>query len=75
MLPVLARLVKAFNWRHQPQRHAIDLVAAIHVVLRMLHNLNSSGAMTVELVALGVCRHFASPYCTAASREQCCMPR
>lgn len=44
LLPVLARLVKAFNYRHQPRRHAADLVSAVHVVLRMLHHLNSSGA-------------------------------
>ena len=47
LLPVLARLVKGFNWRHQPRRHALDLVAAVHVVLRMLHHLNSSGATPV----------------------------
>ena len=50
LLPVLARLVKAFNWRHQPRRHAVDLVAAIHVVLRMLQNLNSSGVMLCIMV-------------------------
>ncbi len=47
LLPVLARLVKGFNWRHQPRRHALDLVAAVHVVLRMLHHLNSCGACPV----------------------------
>lgn len=42
---MLARLVKAFNYRHQPRRHAADLVSAVHVVLRMLHHLNSSGEL------------------------------
>ena len=48
LLPVLARLVKAFNWRHQSRRHATDLVAAVHVVLRMLHHLNSSGGLAAQ---------------------------
>lgn len=44
LLPVLGRLLKAFNFAFQPRSHACDLVQALHVVLRMLDRLNTSGA-------------------------------
>lgn len=50
---MLARLVKAFNYRHQPRRHAADLVSALHVVLRMLHHLNSSGEFLSSTIQQG----------------------
>lgn len=43
MLPVMGRLLKAFNFAYQPRSHACDLVQALHVVLRMLDRLNASG--------------------------------
>ena len=61
---MLARLLKAFNWRHQPRCHAVDLVAAVHVVLRMLHHLNSSGA---DMARGAQCAHAGAnaPVCEA----------
>ena len=47
LLPVLGRLLKAFNFAFQPRSHACDLVQALHVVLRMLDRLNTSGSLSV----------------------------
>ena len=58
---MLARLVKSFNWRHQPRRHAVDLVAAVHVVLRMLHHLNSSGMQRPDPTQCRPLPHPAKP--------------
>ena len=44
LLPVTGRLLKSFNFAYQPRSHAVDLVQALHVILRMLDRLNASGA-------------------------------
>ena len=44
LLPVLARLMKQFVFKHQSKEHAQDLVRALHVVLRMLERLSREGA-------------------------------
>ena len=43
LLPVTGRLLKSFNFAYQPRSHAVDLVQALHVILRMLDRLNTSG--------------------------------
>ena len=43
LLPVLARLVKAYSARHSPRAYAVDLVVALHTTLRLLTRLNTSG--------------------------------
>lgn len=43
LLPVTGRLLKSFNFAYQPRSHAVDLVLALHVILRMLDRLNTSG--------------------------------
>lgn len=43
LLPVTGRLLKSFNFAYQPRSHAVDLVQALHVILRMLDRLNASG--------------------------------
>lgn len=43
LLPVLGRLIKGFNFQHQNRDHAVDLVEALHVVLRLLERLSSAG--------------------------------
>ena len=50
LLPVLGRLLKAFNFAFQPRSHACDLVQALHVVLRMLDRLNASGSIASHCV-------------------------
>lgn len=49
LLPVMGRLLKAFNFAYQPRSHACDLVQALHVVLRMLDRLNASGMAQTSL--------------------------
>ncbi|KAK9840302.1 hypothetical protein WJX74_007181 [Apatococcus lobatus] len=44
LLPVLGRLIKGFNFQHQNRDHAVDLVEALHVVLRLLERLSSAEA-------------------------------
>lgn len=39
LLPVLARLVRGYNYRFQPRAHALELVGLLHVVLRTLDRL------------------------------------
>ena len=46
LLPVLGRSIKSFNRRNQPRSYAVAAVEALHVVLRMLDRLNTSGART-----------------------------
>lgn len=43
LLPVVGRLLKNFNFAYQPRSHAVDLVQALHIILRMLDRLNASG--------------------------------
>ena len=43
LLPVVGRLLKGFSFALQPRSHAVDLVQALHVILRMLDRLNASG--------------------------------
>ena len=45
LLPVTGRLLKSFNFAYQPRSHAVDLVQALHVILRMLNRLNASGTL------------------------------
>ncbi len=44
LLPVVGRLLKSFNFAYQPCSHAVDLVQALHIILRMLDRLNASGS-------------------------------
>ncbi|KAL0021485.1 hypothetical protein WJX79_010302 [Trebouxia sp. C0005] len=44
LLPVVGRLLKNFNFAYQPRSHAVDLVQALHIILRMLDRLNASEA-------------------------------
>ncbi|KAL3161372.1 hypothetical protein ABBQ32_010265 [Trebouxia sp. C0010 RCD-2024] len=44
LLPVTGRLLKSFNFAYQPRSHAVDLVQALHVILRMLDRLNTTEA-------------------------------
>lgn len=46
LLPVTGRLLKSFNFAFQPRSHAADLVQALHVILRMLDRLNTTGTCT-----------------------------
>ncbi len=43
LLPVVGRLLKNFTFAYQPRSHAVDLVQALHIILRMLDRLNASG--------------------------------
>ena len=49
LLPVLARLVKAYSARHSPRAYAVDLVVALHTTLRLLTRLNTSGGETFKI--------------------------
>ncbi|PSC68202.1 calcium-translocating P-type PMCA-type [Micractinium conductrix] len=42
LLPVLARLIKGYNFRFQPRWHAVDLIETLHIVLGMLDRLSTS---------------------------------
>lgn len=52
MLPVTGRLLKSFNFAFQPRSHAVDLVQALHVILRMLDRLNTTGTFACLAVLL-----------------------
>ena len=43
LLPVVGRLLKSYNFGFQPRSHALDLVQALHIILRLLDRLNASG--------------------------------
>lgn len=60
LLPVTGRLLKSFNFAYQPRSHAVDLVQALHVILRMLDRLNASGTSC----------HAAAPSCRS---QKCCL--
>ncbi|KAL4422339.1 hypothetical protein ABPG75_008536 [Micractinium tetrahymenae] len=53
LLPVLARLIKGYNFRFQPRSHAVDLIETLHVVLGMLDRLSSAepGGFKVKAAA------------------------
>jgi hypothetical protein len=48
LLPVLARLVKAYSARHSPRAYAVDIVVALHTTLRLLTRLNTSGEHFIQ---------------------------
>lgn len=49
LLPVLSRMLKNFNFRHQPRSCAAEIVEALHVTLRLLERLSRQGGQIIGL--------------------------
>lgn len=41
LLPVLVRLIREYNFQHQPRSHAINLIQVLHIVLGALDRLSA----------------------------------
>lgn len=44
LLPITARLMRSFSAKHEPRDHAVNLVEAVHVLLRMYDRLSQAEA-------------------------------
>jgi timeless len=61
LLPVVARLVRGYNYRFQPRQHAVDLVEVLHIVLCTLDRLAAATPGGFRVAAPPAPRRQAAP--------------